>query len=108
MRLPAGAPRLVGMTGLEPAASWSQTKHSTKLSYIPFCSTVMRCFYGAPDRTRICALGSRSPLFYPTKLQAQILHFCTTIIDYTIFCSVLQHFISEHFVNSLLRKCFLK
>ena len=23
------------MTGLEPAASWSQTKHSTKLSYIP-------------------------------------------------------------------------
>ena len=30
----AAAP-LVGMTGLEPAASWSQTKHSTKLSYIP-------------------------------------------------------------------------
>ena len=26
---------MVGMTGLEPAASWSQTKHSTKLSYIP-------------------------------------------------------------------------
>ena len=24
---------LVGATGLEPAASWSQTKHSTKLSY---------------------------------------------------------------------------
>ena len=27
--------RMVGMTGFEPAASWSQTKHSTKLSYIP-------------------------------------------------------------------------
>ena len=26
---------LVGMTGLEPAASCSQSKHSTKLSYIP-------------------------------------------------------------------------
>ena len=26
---------LLGMTGLEPAASWSQTKHSTKLNYIP-------------------------------------------------------------------------
>ena len=27
--------RMVGATGLEPAASWSQTKHSTKLSYAP-------------------------------------------------------------------------
>ena len=26
---------MVGMTGLEPAASCSQSKHSTKLSYIP-------------------------------------------------------------------------
>jgi hypothetical protein len=26
---------MVGATGLEPAASWSQTKHSTKLSYAP-------------------------------------------------------------------------
>ena len=28
---------MVRMTGLEPAASWSQTKHSTKLSYIRIC-----------------------------------------------------------------------
>ncbi len=35
MRLPCAGTHLVGMTGLEPAASWSQTKHSTKLSYIP-------------------------------------------------------------------------
>ncbi len=28
-------PILVGATGLEPAASWSQTRHSTKLSYAP-------------------------------------------------------------------------
>ena len=27
----------VEATGLEPAASWSQTKHSTKLSYASFC-----------------------------------------------------------------------
>ena len=25
----------LGATGLEPAASWSQTMHSTKLSYAP-------------------------------------------------------------------------
>ncbi len=33
---------LVGATGLEPAASWSQTKHSTKLSYAPF---LVACLY---------------------------------------------------------------
>ena len=26
---------LAGMAGLEPVTSWSQTKNSTKLSYIP-------------------------------------------------------------------------
>ena len=31
----SGDSPLVGATGLEPAASWSQTKHSTKLSYAP-------------------------------------------------------------------------
>lgn len=28
---------MVGATGFEPAASWSRTKRSTKLSYIPKC-----------------------------------------------------------------------
>ena len=32
---------MVGMTGFEPAASWSQTKRSTKLSHIP----IERRFY---------------------------------------------------------------
>ena len=32
--------RVVEATGLEPAASWSQTKHSTKLSY---ASILIRC-----------------------------------------------------------------
>ena len=27
--------RMVGVTGLEPMASWSRTKRSTKLSYTP-------------------------------------------------------------------------
>ena len=27
--------KMVGMTGFEPATSWSQTRRSTKLSYIP-------------------------------------------------------------------------
>ena len=29
--------RLVGMTGFEPAAPWSQTTCATKLRYIPIC-----------------------------------------------------------------------
>ena len=29
---------MVEMTGLEPAASWSQTKHSTNLNYISILS----------------------------------------------------------------------
>ncbi len=74
MRIAYAGSTLVGMTGLEPAASWSQTKHSTKLSYIPKGCTAAAMQYGAPDRTRICGLGSRSPLFYPAKLQAHVLH----------------------------------
>ena len=29
---------MVGVTGLEPMASWSRTKRSTKLSYTPMMS----------------------------------------------------------------------
>ena len=35
------------MTGLEPAASWSQTKHSTKLRYIPLCALPVEVIGGA-------------------------------------------------------------
>ena len=35
-RLPASGRTLVETTGLEPAASCSQSKHSTKLSYVSF------------------------------------------------------------------------
>ena len=31
---------LVGVAGLEPAASWSRTKRATKLRYTPFCSKI--------------------------------------------------------------------
>ena len=34
---------LVGATGFEPAASWSQTKHSTKLSYAPLADGFPAC-----------------------------------------------------------------
>ena len=33
--LPLNYTCMVGKTGFEPAASWSQTKRSTKLSYFP-------------------------------------------------------------------------
>ena len=32
---------MVEATGLEPAASWSQTKHSTKLSYASLISFII-------------------------------------------------------------------
>src|SRR5437762_13789544 len=31
----------LGATGFEPATSWSQTTRSTKLSYAPFCETML-------------------------------------------------------------------
>lgn len=36
---------LVGMTGFEPATSWSQTKRSTKLTYIPIRADEARLHY---------------------------------------------------------------
>ena len=36
--------QMVGATGLEPAASWSQTKHSTKLSYAPVVGPLVTAF----------------------------------------------------------------
>ena len=35
--------KLVEATGFEPAASWSQTKHSTKLSYASLLGAVLTC-----------------------------------------------------------------
>ena len=35
---------MVGATGLEPAASWSQTMHSTKLSYAPIVDCHLTAF----------------------------------------------------------------
>ena len=38
---------LVGVTGLEPAASWSRTKRATKLRYTPslyFCNAILYPF----------------------------------------------------------------
>ena len=42
---------MVGATGLEPAASWSQTKHSTKLSYAPQQQILL--YYTAADLSSI-------------------------------------------------------
>ena len=41
---------LVGATGLEPAASWSQTKHSTKLSYAPSGQRFSDSFYSVSPK----------------------------------------------------------
>src|ERR1700719_3675634 len=47
----------IGVTGFEPATSWSQTTRSTKLSYTPMKSVDA---YHASD---CCALGNLQPLW---------------------------------------------
>ncbi len=56
------------MTGFEPTTPWSQTKCSTKLSYIPLLSILS--FYGAPGRSRTHNLLIRSQTLYPIELRA--------------------------------------
>ena len=48
---------LVEVTGLEPAASWSQTKHSTKLSYTSLTKITTQLLYYvlAPFVKRFCS-----------------------------------------------------
>ena len=36
---------LVGAKGFEPSTSWSQTKHSTRLSYTPKTSVIITRFF---------------------------------------------------------------
>ena len=104
-----GGSPLVGMTGLEPAASWSQTKHSTKLSYIPFFQHRMRCFFMVRLTELESALwGVGVPCFIQLNYRRRSLLFCTTIIYYTRFSLFLQYFISEISVNRLFLKCFAK
>ena len=89
---------MVGATGLEPAASWSQTKHSTKLSYAPAVgphnsltiisqngdnvkhflqektqavnAVTYGLWNGAPGGIRTRDLLIRSQTLYPTELRA--------------------------------------
>ncbi len=37
--------RIVGVTGFEPATTWSQTRHSTGLSYAPETDANLRLFF---------------------------------------------------------------
>src|SRR5699024_2917676 len=55
--------RLVGKTGFEPAAPWSQTMCSAKLSYFPIVN-------GAPERSRTPNLLISSQTLYPIELRA--------------------------------------
>ena len=43
---------MVGETGLEPAASWSQTRRSSQLSYSPTNGAVRRIRTGDPLLTK--------------------------------------------------------
>ena len=36
---------VVGVTGLEPAASWSRTMRATKLRYTPKNASILYCFF---------------------------------------------------------------
>ena len=48
---------MVGETGLEPATSWSQTTHSSQLSYTPNGA-------GSENRTRVIGLEGRGNSHY--------------------------------------------
>ena len=60
----------VGMTGFEPAASWSLTKRSTKLSYIPIwklqweSNPLTGVLQTPPRPTRVGAISYRFRLMY--------------------------------------------
>ncbi len=43
--------KLVGETGVEPAASWSRTKRATRLRYSPIVLNHTRFFLKCPDVT---------------------------------------------------------
>ena len=60
---------MVGTTGFEPATSWSQTKRTTKLCYVPIYLKYS-FHYGAPDRIRTHNFLIRSQVLYPIELRA--------------------------------------
>ena len=55
--------KMVGMTGFEPAASWSQTRRSTKLSYIPIITPPWNVLVRTVglEPTTYCTSSSYSP-----------------------------------------------
>src|SRR5438132_1236492 len=59
--------KMVGVTGFEPATSWSQTRRSTKLSYTPLAEALSRhwsaCIHktsNGVDWKATCRRGDRS------------------------------------------------
>ena len=70
--------KLVEATGLEPAASWSQTKHSTKLSYaseLPFWRPRRTAFKLYQKQVLLSIV--KAPFCIPAQLPAAIqLVFC--------------------------------
>lgn len=61
---------MVGVGGLEPPASWSQTRRSTRLSYTP--RNPVPTTSGIPARTRTGNLPIRNRVLYPAELQGQM------------------------------------
>ena len=114
---------MVGATGLEPAASWSQTKHSTKLSYAPvlvlmtaqllyhklvgLSSTFFfernepqiprsaALLFGAPGGIRTRDLLIRSQTLYPTELRAHFVVSRDNVYDYITAFSICQQFFEK-------------
>ena len=69
---------MVGVTGFEPATSWSQTRRSTKLSYTPQFPRALRFrkgghlvgrHYGVipAARKQLCQKNSSTPLWRPGR-----------------------------------------
>ena len=97
---------MVEATGLEPAASWSQTKHSTKLSYassstfviishqIHFVNTFFHLFlFFLPDAQNRQHFPHKQAVCSSLPLTSTLKLFIIKQYEGFLFISVRQHFI---------------
>ena len=86
---------MVGMTGLEPAASWSQTKHSTKLSYASSSTSIIISYLHRFVNTFFCFFVQIPPSFSLCPCR------CEKERSKAVFCS-------EPYLTSLLKLFIIK
>ena len=87
--------KVVEATGLEPAASWSQTKHSTKLSYASSSTSIIISYLHRFVNTFFCFFVQIPPSFSLCPCR------CEKERSKAVFCS-------EPYLTSLLKLFIIK